>query len=146
MAQNGSGFSAEERAAMKEAAAERRAQAKADKSAAKRELNLQGVLDAIAAMDDADRVLAERFHAIVTETAPDLEPKTWYGMPAYGRDGTALCFFQAASKFKARYATIGFQDTARLDDGEFWPTSFAVVSFTDDVAARVKDLVARAVE
>ncbi|MFD4468429.1 iron chaperone [Rhodococcus sp. NPDC058505] len=146
MAQNGSGFSAEERAAMKEAAAERRAQAKADKSAAKRELNLQGVLDAIAAMEDADRVLAERFHAIVTETAPDLEPKTWYGMPAYGRDGTALCFFQAASKFKARYATIGFQDTARLDDGEFWPTSFAVVSFTDEVAARVKDLVARAVE
>lgn len=145
MAQNGTGFSAEERAAMKEAAAERRAQAKAEKSAAKREINLQGVLEAIAAMDDADRALAERFHAIVTETAPDLEPKTWYGMPAYSKDATAVCFFQAAGKFKARYATIGFQDNAHLDDGEFWPTSFAVVAFTDTVESRVRDLVARAV-
>ena len=130
MAQSGSGFSADERAAMKEAAAERRAQAKIEKSAAKRELNLQGVLDAIAAMDDADRAIAERFHTIVTETAPDLEPKTWYGMPAYGRDGTAV---------------IGFQDVAHLDDGEMWPTSFAVVSFTDEVEVRVRDLVVRAV-
>ena len=96
-------------------------------------------------MEHADRAIAERFHTIVTETAPDLEPKTWYGMPAYGRDGTAVCFFQAAAKFKARYATIGFQDVAHLDDGEMWPTSFAVVSFTDEVEVRVRDLVVRAV-
>ena len=146
MAESGSGFSAEERAAMKEAAAERRAQAKIDKSAERIELNLQGVLDSIAAMDGPDRELAERFHAIVTEVAPQLEAKTWYGMPAYAKDGTALCFFQAAGKFKVRYATIGFQPNANLDDGELWPTAFALTAFNDDVEARVRDLVARAVE
>ena len=146
MAGNGSGFSAEERAAMKAAAAERREQAKIDKSVERRELNLQGVLDAIAAMDGPDRELAERFHAIVTDVAPELEAKTWYGMPAYAKDGTTLCFFQAAGKFNVRYATIGFQHNANLDDGELWPTAFALLSFTDDVEARVRDLVARAAE
>ena len=144
MAGNVSGFDAEERAAMKEAAAERRAQAKIDKSAERRALNLQGVLDAIAAMDGPDRELAERFHAIVTDVAPGLEAKTWYGMPAYAKDGTALCFFQAAGKFKVRYATIGFQHTANLDDGDLWPTTFALLAFSDEVEVRVRDLVARA--
>ncbi len=139
------GFTAGERAAMKEYAAELRAQAKTAKSAAKRELNLQAQLDAIAAMGDADRALAERLHAIVTEVAPDLEAKTWYGMPAYGRDGKAVCFFQAAEKFGARYATLGFNDGALLDDGAMWPTAFALVEFTDAVDAQVRALVARAV-
>lgn len=138
-------FTPEERAAMKAAAAERRAQAKAAKGAARREENLRGVLDAIAAMDEPDRSLAERFHAIVTEVAPELEAKTWYGMPAYARDGKALCFFQAAAKFGARYATFGFNDNARLDDGAAWPTSYAFVEFTPEVEARVRELVTRAV-
>jgi uncharacterized protein YdhG (YjbR/CyaY superfamily) len=137
-------FTAEERAAMKAVAAERRAQAKAAKSTTRRQQNLQCVLEAIAAMGDADRALAQRFHAIVTEVAPDLEPKTWYGMPAYAKDGKALCFFQAAGKFNARYATFGFNDNALLDDGPAWPTSFALVEFTDEVAGRVRELVARA--
>lgn len=144
MATEGAGFSAEERAAMKAAAAERRAQAKAAKSADRRKVNLKGVLDAIAAMEGGDRELATRFHEIVTEVAPELEAKTWYGMPAYAKDGTALCFFQSAAKFGARYATIGFQHSANLDDGNLWPTSFAVLAFTDEVEARVRDLVARA--
>ncbi len=139
------GFTAAERAAMKEYAAELRAQAKTAKSAAQRELNLQAQLDAIAAMGDADRALAEHLHAIVTEVAPELEAKTWYGMPAYGRDGKAMVFFQAAEKFKARYATLGFQHDAHLDDGAMWPTAFALIEFTDAVDARVRELVARAV-
>ncbi|MGH3631963.1 MAG: iron chaperone [Sciscionella sp.] len=146
MAEKGSGFSAEERAAMKQAAAERRAQAKIAKSVQHREINLQGVLDAITAMDARDRDLAERFHAIVTEVAPELEAKTWYGMPAYAKDGAPLCFFQAAGKFKVRYATIGFQHNAKLDDGKMWPTSFALLAFTDEVETQVRDLIARAAE
>lgn len=145
MAKNSGGFSAEERAAMKEAAAERRAQAKIAKSAQRRELNLQGVLDAIAAMEDSDRELAEQFHAIVTEVAPDLEAKTWYGMPAYAKDGSTLCFFQSAGKFNVRYATIGFQANANLDNGDLWPTSFAVLAFSDDVKAQVRELIMRAI-
>lgn len=96
-------------------------------------------------MNDADRPLAEHFHATVTDAAPELEPKTWYGMPAYARYDEVLCFFQAAGKFKVRYATIGFQRGAALDDGELGPTGFAVVAFTPDVESRVRHLVTRAI-
>lgn len=145
MTADGDGFSADERAALKATAAERRAQARNAKSAQKRELNLAAVLDAIAAMDEADRALAERFHRLVTEAAPGLEAKTWYGMPAYAKDDTVLCFFQSAGKFNARYATIGFQHAAALDDGDLWPTSFAILAFTDEVESRLRELVTRAV-
>jgi uncharacterized protein YdhG (YjbR/CyaY superfamily) len=134
-------FSAEEKAAMKEAAAE----AKRAKSAKGKEAEAQVCLDKIAAMAPADRALAEKVHEIVTTAAPELEVKTWYGMPAYAKDGKAVVFFQDAGKFKARYATLGFQDTAALDDGTFWPTSFALVSIDDAVAARIAELVKRAV-
>ena len=111
----------EERAAMKEHAAElKRA---GGKGAAKKAEDAQACLDKIAEMPDRDRVLAERIHAIVTQTAPDLDVKTWYGMPAYARDGKVVCFFKPAEKFKARYATLGFDDAAALDDGGMWATS-----------------------
>ena len=135
------GFTAEERAAMKERAAELRAEGK---KGAKKADGLQAVLDRIAEMAPEDRELAERVHVTVTTTAPDLAPKTWYGMPAYAKDGQVVCFFQSASKFKARYATLGFSEHARLDDGEMWPTSFALITFTGAVEARVRELVARA--
>jgi len=134
-------FSTEEKAAMKEAAAE----AKRAKGAASKEADLQACLDKIAAMAPADRALAEKVHQIVTAAAPELEVKTWYGMPAYARDGKAVVFFQDAGKFKARYATLGFQDNAALDDGTFWPTSFALVSIDDAVAARITGLVKQAI-
>jgi uncharacterized protein YdhG (YjbR/CyaY superfamily) len=134
-------FSAEEKAAMKEAAAE----AKRAKSAKGKEAEAQVCLDKIAAMAPADRALAEKVHEIVTTAAPELEVKTWYGMPAYAKDGQAVVFFQDAGKFKARYATLGFRDNAALDDGTFWPTSFALVSIDDAVEARIRELVKRAV-
>ena len=100
----------------------------------------------IAEMSEPDRFLAERVHAIVTASAPDLAPKTWYGMPAYAnRDGKIVCFFQAASKFKVRYATLGFQPDANLDDGAMWPTAFALVELTPEVEARIAALVKKAV-
>ena len=126
---------------MKEAAAE----AKRAKAALGKEAEAQVCLEKIAAMAPADRALAERVHEIVTAAAPELEVKTWYGMPAYAKDGKAVVFFQDAGKFKARYATLGFQDTAALDDGAFWPTSFALVSIDDAVAAQITELVKRAV-
>jgi uncharacterized protein YdhG (YjbR/CyaY superfamily) len=134
-------FSAEEKAAMKEAAAE----AKRAKSAQGKEAEAQVCLDKIAAMAPADRVLAEKVHEIVTRVAPELDVKTWYGMPAYAKDGKAVVFFQDAGKFKARYATLGFQDNATLDDGTFWPTSFALVSIDAAVEARLAELVKRAI-
>jgi uncharacterized protein YdhG (YjbR/CyaY superfamily) len=134
-------FSAEEKAAMKEAAAE----AKRAKSAQGKEAEAQVCLDKIAAMAPADRVLAEKVHEIVTRVAPELDVKTWYGMPAYAKDGKAVVFFQDAGKFKARYATLGFQDNATLDDGTFWPTSFALVSIDAAVEARIAELVKRAI-
>ena len=103
------------------------------------------MLEKIAEMPDEDRVLAERLHAVLLATAPDLAPKTWYGMPAYARDGKIVCFFQSAAKFKARYATLGFNDEARLDDGPMWPTSFALTGWTDAVAAEITALVKKAV-
>lgn len=132
----------EERAAMKEHAAElKRA---GGKGAAKKAEEAQACLDKIAEMPDRDRVLAERIHAIVTQTAPDLDVKTWYGMPAYARDGKVVCFFKPAEKFKARYATLGFDDAAALDDGGMWATSFGITTLTEADEKRIADLVRRA--
>ena len=135
---SGKGFSAAERAAMKERAQELKAEArKADGESA--------LLAKIAEMPKADRVLAERVHAIVKANAPDLSPKTWYGMPAYAREGKVVCFFQSADKFKARYATFGFSDEANLDEGAMWPTSFALKKLTDADEAKIAALVKKAV-
>ena len=136
------GFSDAERAAMKARAAELRA---ARGGGAKKEAARQACLDLIAAMPEPDRSLAERIHALVTEAAPELDPKTWYGMPAYAKDGKVLCFLQVASKFDARYATFGFQDAAQLDDGNVWPTSFAVTKLTRADEKRLAGLVRKAV-
>jgi len=102
------------------------------------------VLALIAAMPDADREMAERFHAIIERVAPSLTPRTWYGMPAYAKDGKVLCFFQAASKFKARYATFGFEEIAALDDGTMWPTAFALIALGDVEEKRIEELVRKA--
>ncbi|EMF01530.1 DUF1801 domain-containing protein [Streptomyces mobaraensis NBRC 13819 = DSM 40847] len=139
------GFTAEERAAMKDHAREVKAAARrasrADKAAeAERE-----VLAKIAGMRESDRVMAERVHAVVTAGAPELAPKLWYGMPAYARDGRIVCFFQSAEKFKARYATLGFSDQARLDDGPMWAAGFALTEVTAEVEERIAELVKRAV-
>jgi uncharacterized protein YdhG (YjbR/CyaY superfamily) len=136
------GFTDEEKAAMKARARELKAEARANK---KREAGESDVLAAIAEMPEADRVLAKRVHEIVTASAPDLWPKTWYGMPAYARDGKIVCFFQGADKFGARYATLGFNDTANLDDGAMWPTSFALKELTAAEEERIVELVKRAV-
>ena len=133
------GFSAEERAAMKERAAELRAEGR---KGAKKADALQAALDAIAAMAPDDRALAERVHATVTATAPQLSPKTWYGMPAYANeDGKVVVFFKDAGKFKGRYATLGFDDAAHLDDGPMWPTSYALTGWTPAVEKKVAALV-----
>lgn len=134
-----SGFTAEERAAMKAHAAELRAQGK---QGAKRADSLQALLDAIAQMAPADRALAERVHAVVTSTAPQLVPKTWYGMPAYAdAAGKVVLFFQDSGKFNYRYSTLGFQDTANLDDGDLWPVAYALRVWTPAVQERVVALV-----
>ena len=137
------GFSAEERAAMKERAAELRAEGK---KGAKKADGLQEVLDKIAEMGPEDRVLAERVHMTVTAAAPDLSPRTWYGMPAYANaDGKIVVFFQDSGKFKYRYSTLGFQDAAHLDDGDLWPVSYALRSWSDVVERKVAELVHAAV-
>jgi uncharacterized protein YdhG (YjbR/CyaY superfamily) len=137
------GFTAEERAAMKERAAELRAEGK---KGAKKADGLQAVLDRIGQMAPDDRLLAERVHLAVTSTAPDLSPRTWYGMPAYAdADGKVVVFFQDAGKFSARYSTLGFQDTAHLDDGDLWPVSYAMVRWSPAVERSVVELVRRAV-
>jgi uncharacterized protein YdhG (YjbR/CyaY superfamily) len=135
------GLSAEERAAMKERLKELKAAARMDKDRAEGE---RAVLEKIAEMPEPDRAMAERVHAIITASAPALAPKTWYGMPAYARDGKIVCFFQSADKFKARYATLGFNDEARLDDGPFWPTSYALTALTPAVEERIAALVKQA--
>jgi uncharacterized protein YdhG (YjbR/CyaY superfamily) len=133
------GFSAEERAAMKQRAAELRAEGK---KGAKLADALQAALDSIAAMAPDDRALAERVHAIVTSTAPELSPKTWYGMPAYANaDGKVVVFFKDAGKFTSRYATLGFEEAANLDDGPMWPTSYALTEWTPAVQKKVVALV-----
>ncbi len=137
------GFSAQERAAMKERAAELRAEGK---KGAKKADGLQAVLDAIAKMAPDDRALAERVHVAVTETAPELSPKTWYGMPAYANaDGKVVVFFQDAGKFNYRYSTLGFQDAANLDHGDMWPASFALQKWTPVVEKQVVELVGAAI-
>jgi len=136
-------FTEEEVAAMKEHAAEAKASRSRSGKAGKEE-DARAVVAKIAEMDDADRVIAERLHEIITTTAPELAPKLWYGMPAYTRDGKVVCFFQDARKFKYRYATLGFQDTANLDNGAMWPTSYAVAKLTKDVEKQVVALVKQA--
>jgi uncharacterized protein YdhG (YjbR/CyaY superfamily) len=137
------GFSVQERAAMKQRAAELRA---AGKKGAKKADGLQAVLDSIAKMAPEDRALAERVHVTVTATAPDLSPKTWYGMPAYeNADGKVVVFFQDSGKFNYRYSTLGFQDTANLDDGDLWPVSYALRKWSTVVEKRVVELVKAAV-
>jgi uncharacterized protein YdhG (YjbR/CyaY superfamily) len=135
------GFSKAEKAAMKERARELKAEARASK---KREEGERAVLEKIAEMPPPDRAMAERLHAIVSEAASELWPRTWYGMPAYARDGKVVCFFQGAAKFEARYATFGFNDAANLDDGHMWPTAFALVELTDAEESRIAELVRRA--
>jgi uncharacterized protein YdhG (YjbR/CyaY superfamily) len=135
-------FTAEERAAMKERARELKAEERADKDRAAGEADL---LAKIAEMPDADRTIAERLHAIITEVAPSLAPKTWYGMPAYARDGKVVCFFTPAAKFKERYATFGFNAAANLDAGSMWPTSWALTELTPADEERIAELVKRAV-
>ena len=137
------GFTAEERAAMKERAQELKAEARADRDRAAGESD---VLAKIAEMPKPDRVMAERVHAIVQDSAPALSPKTWYGMPAYAKDGKVVCYFQSAHKFKSRYATFGFNDTANLDEGAMWPTSFALKKLTAADEARIATLVKKAVD
>ena len=136
------GFTAGERAAMKERARELKAEARADKDRAAGE---RALLAKIAEMPKADRTLAERVHAIVKANAPLLSPKTWYGMPAYARDGKVVCFFQSADKFNSRYATLGFSDQANLDDRAMWPTSFALKELTAADEKRIAALVKKAV-
>ena len=132
------GFSAEERAAMRERAKEvKAAKGKADAEA--------DVLAKIAEMQEPDRGMAERLHAIVKANAPGLTARTWYGMPAYAKDGKVLCFFQSAKKFKTRYATLGFSDVAELDDGALWPVAFALDDLTADAEAQIVALLKRAV-
>jgi uncharacterized protein YdhG (YjbR/CyaY superfamily) len=128
-------FTAEERAAMKERAKERRGSGDGETD----------VLAKIAEMAEPDRAMAERLHALITTSAPDLAPRTWYGMPAYAKDGKVVCFFQSAEKFKSRYATLGFSDRASLDEGAMWPTSFALKELTAAAEARIGALVKQAV-
>jgi uncharacterized protein YdhG (YjbR/CyaY superfamily) len=142
MSPKSEGFTEEERAAMKERAKELKAEARANK---KREDGESALLEKIAEMPDPDRTMAERLHEIITATAPDLWPKTWYGMPAYARDGKVVCFFQGADKFNARYATLGFNDTANLDEGRMWPTAFALKELTLAEEAKIVELMKKAV-
>jgi uncharacterized protein YdhG (YjbR/CyaY superfamily) len=132
------GFTAEEREAMKDRAREA-------KSASSRADGLKDLLAKIAEMPEPDRSMADRVHAIVMDSAPALSPRTWYGMPAYARDGKVICFFQAASKFKVRYATFGFQPDAMVDDGSMWPVAYALTKLTAADEARIGALVKKAV-
>jgi uncharacterized protein YdhG (YjbR/CyaY superfamily) len=131
-------FTPEERAAMREHAREMKA---ASRRGAQKADDEKAVLEKLAEMPDADRMLAEHVHAVVTATAPQLAPKTWYGMPAYARDGQVVCFFQGSGKFKARYSALGFNDPAKLDDGAMWPIAFAIVEWTPAVEKKVATLV-----
>jgi uncharacterized protein YdhG (YjbR/CyaY superfamily) len=132
------GFSAEERAAMRERAREL-------KSEGGKAENERAVVEKIAAMDEPDRTMCERIHAIIKATAPELSAKLWYGMPAYAKDDKVVCFFQSGKKFKTRYSTFGFQDSAALDEGNMWPTGFALKALTATEEARIAELVKKAV-
>ena len=137
-------FTDEERAAMKEYVRERNADARRGRPADKADEEA-AVLAAIAALPPSDRAMGERLHALITAAAPELSPKTWYGMPAYAKDGNVVCFFQSAQKFKTRYATLGFSDKAHLDEGHMWPTTFALEQLTPAEEARIVALVKKAV-
>jgi uncharacterized protein YdhG (YjbR/CyaY superfamily) len=137
-AKKSEGFTAEERAAMKERAREQKAEAQ-------RADGERAVLAKIAEMLEPDRAMAERLHEIIKASAPALSPKTWYGMPAYAKDGKVVCFFQSAQKFNSRYATLGFNDEANLDEGDMWPTSFALKELSATEEARISALVKKAV-
>ena len=136
------GFTDEERAAMKARAQELKAEARANKDKAEGE---SAVLAAIAALQEPDRAMAKRLHEVIQASAPSLSPKTWYGMPAYAKDGKVVCFFQSAQKFNTRYATFGFSDTANLDEGALWPVAFALKELTPAEEARISALVKKAV-
>jgi uncharacterized protein YdhG (YjbR/CyaY superfamily) len=136
------GYTDEERAAMQERAKELKAEARANKSKAEGESD---VLAKIAEMPESDRTIATRLHEIIKATAPGLSPKTWYGMPAYTKDGKVVCFFQSAQKFNTRYATLGFNETANLDEGVMWPTAFALKELTATEEARIGALIEKAV-
>jgi uncharacterized protein YdhG (YjbR/CyaY superfamily) len=136
------GFTDDERAAMKERAKELKAEARANKDKAEGESD---VLAKIAEMQEPERAMAKRLHAIIKASAPALSPKTWYGMPAYAKDGKIVCFFQSAQKFNSRYATFGFSDEANLDEGALWPTSFALKELTAATEAKIRALVKKAV-
>ena len=135
-------FTDEERAAMRERAKELKAEARANKDKAAGE---RDVLASIAKMQEPDRAMAERLHAIITDSAPDLSPKTWYGMPAYAKDGKVVCFFRNATKFKERYAMFGFNDSANLDDGSMWPVAYALKQLTTADEKKIAALVKKAV-
>ena len=134
----GGGFTAEERAAMKE-------RAKELKAVQNKEADLAAVLEKIAGMTDSDRVMATKIHEVVTGATPGLDARLWYGSPAYYRDGRLICFFQDSGKFKTRYANLGFSDNARLDEGTMWPNSYALTEITPEVEKRIRDLLTRAV-
>jgi uncharacterized protein YdhG (YjbR/CyaY superfamily) len=140
------GFTAEERAAMKERAEELKAGARGGSRASKKADDESAVLEKIADMPESDRAIGRRLHAIIMDCAPDLSPKLWYGMPAYAnKDGKVVCYFQSAEKFKSRYATLGFDDKANLDDGNMWPTSFALKKVTSGDETKIRALVKKAV-
>jgi uncharacterized protein YdhG (YjbR/CyaY superfamily) len=138
------GFTEEERAAMKDRARELKAPARGGRSAAKADEE-SAVLAKIGEMQEPDRILGERLHAVIKTSAPDLSPRLWYGQPAYAKDGKIVCFFQPAQKFKTRYATLGFSDKANLDDGAMWPTSFALTQLTAEEEATIRALVKKAI-
>ncbi|WP_329403790.1 DUF1801 domain-containing protein [Streptomyces melanogenes] len=139
------GFTAEERAAMKDHAKELKTAARRSTRAEKAAQAVREVLAKIAEMPDSDRIMAERVHAVVTANAPTLAPKLWYGMPSYALDGKVVCFFQSAEKFKTRYATLGFSDQAKLDQGTMWASAFALTEVTVEVETRIAALVKQAV-
>jgi uncharacterized protein YdhG (YjbR/CyaY superfamily) len=142
-ARKATGFTAEERAAMKERVEELKAESARSRTASKTDGD-SGLLAKIAALPQPDRAMAERLHAIVKANAPSLSPKTWYGMPAYARDGNVVCFFQSSRKFKTRYATLGFSDKANLDEGRMWPTAFALKELTPAEEAKIAALLKKA--
>jgi uncharacterized protein YdhG (YjbR/CyaY superfamily) len=139
-----SGFTDDERTAMRERVQELKAAKRRTKGGAKAD-GESDVLAKIAEMPEADRKMAERIHEIVKKSAPDLEPRTWYGMPAYSKDGSVICFFQSAAKFKSRYATFGFNNAANLDDGNLWPVAFALKKLSRADEAKIRELVKQAV-
>ena len=138
-------FTKAEQEAMKERAREAKLEERRLKGENLKAADLADVLDKISKMAPSDRVLAEGIHALVAEVAPELDAKTWYGMPAYGKDGKTICFFQDAGKFKARYSTLGFSDIATLDEGDMWPSSYALVELTPAVKKQIAELIKKAV-